>query len=31
MILTGLTWEQLEESGEVSMYDPVASATTKVA
>jgi hypothetical protein len=31
MILTGLTWEQLEESGGVSMYDPVASATTKVA
>jgi hypothetical protein len=31
MMLTGLTWEQLEESGGVSMYDPVASATTKVA
>jgi hypothetical protein len=31
MMLTGLTWEQLEESGGISMYDPVASATTKVA
>jgi len=31
MMLTGLTWEQIEQSGGVSMYDPVASATTKVA
>jgi hypothetical protein len=31
MILTGLTWEQIEESGGLSMYDPEASATTKVA
>jgi hypothetical protein len=30
-MLTGLTWEQIEEMGGVSMYDPMASAVMKVA
>jgi hypothetical protein len=31
MMLSGLTWEQIEEMGGVSMYDPMASEVTKVA
>jgi hypothetical protein len=31
MMLTGLTWEQIEEVGGATIYDPMASATTKVA
>lgn len=31
VMLTGLAWEEIEEMGGVSLYDPMASAVMKVA